>query len=87
MKILYLTLYRKYFDEIADGKKKIEYREVTPYWIARLLNKKFDAVHFRNGYNKDSPAMLVECQGIITGDHDGKKCFFIILGRVHWVKY
>ena len=32
MKILNLNLYRKWFDEIADGTKTIEYRDRTEYW-------------------------------------------------------
>ena len=41
-KILHLNLYRKYFDDIADGKKVIEYRDITPYWTSRLHNKIYD---------------------------------------------
>lgn len=36
MKILHLTLKKKWFDMIASGEKKEEYREVKPYWINRL---------------------------------------------------
>lgn len=35
-KILHLTLKKKWFDMIASGEKKEEYREVKPYWINRL---------------------------------------------------
>ena len=31
MKILHLNLYRKYFDAILKGEKKIEYRRVDHY--------------------------------------------------------
>ena len=41
-KILHLNLYRKYFDDIADVKKVIEYRYITPYWTSRLHNKIYD---------------------------------------------
>jgi hypothetical protein len=36
MKTLHLTLKKKWFDMIASGEKKEEYREVKPYWINRF---------------------------------------------------
>lgn len=39
-KILHLTLKRKWFDLIASGKKREEYREIKNYWAARFLNVK-----------------------------------------------
>ena len=38
MRILHLTLKKGWFDMIASGEKKEEYREIKPYWIKRLLN-------------------------------------------------
>ena len=64
MKILHLTLKKNWFELIASGKKTIEYRGYKPYWERRLLKKKFDEVHFRNGYSKNSPFMRVVCKGI-----------------------
>ena len=65
MRILHLTLYREYFDKIARGEKKEEYREDKPYWQKRLLQpdgwpKHFDEIHFTNGYGKDKPFMRVK---------------------------
>lgn len=37
MKTLTLSLKKKWFDMIASGEKKEEYREIRPYWIKRLL--------------------------------------------------
>lgn len=37
MKKLHLNLIRKWFDLIAKNEKKEEYREITPYWIGRLI--------------------------------------------------
>ena len=37
-KILHLTLKKKWFDMIASGEKKAEYREVKMYWASRLLS-------------------------------------------------
>ena len=64
-RILTLTLKKKWFDMIASGEKKEEYREIKPYWTKRLedtplapfvLNmKKFDKIKFKNGYGIQEP--------------------------------
>jgi len=72
MRILHLTLKKKWFDMIISGEKREEYREIKPYWNKRL-NKKFDVIRFRNGYAKNSPTMTVELKGV------GKR-----LGKVEW---
>lgn len=36
MKVLHLTLKKKWFDMILSGEKKEEYREIKSYWIERL---------------------------------------------------
>ena len=46
MKTLTLSLKKKWFDMIASGEKKEEYREISPYWIKRLLRCGF----LCNGY-------------------------------------
>ena len=81
MKILHLTLTKKWFDLIASGGKQWEYRGDKEYWRVRLLDKdgfaiEFDEVHFRNGYRKDAPFMRVEWKGLgnlyggdLKGDH------------------
>lgn len=37
-RVLHLTLKKKWFDMIASGEKKEEYREIKPYWVSRLVN-------------------------------------------------
>jgi len=37
MKVLHLTLKKKWFDMIASGEKKEEYREIKMYWWNRLV--------------------------------------------------
>jgi len=71
MKILHLTLKRKWFDLIASGKKTVEYREYKPYWEKRLVGKEFQEIHFRNGYSKNAPFMRVECRGIVNVPETG----------------
>ena len=67
-KILHLTLEKKYFDAIALRRKFLEFREVKDYWIRRFFDKQgkvihFDEIHFKNGYQKDSPFMRVKWNG------------------------
>jgi hypothetical protein len=86
MRILRLTLKRQWFDEIARGVKKKEYREYKPYWRARLEGREYDAVLFRNGYDADVPEMLVECGGVGRDGTSRKARYVIRLGRVIKIK-
>lgn len=64
MTTLTLSLKKKWYDMIASGEKKEEYREVTEYWNKRLCVlladyvdrffriKHFDTVTFTLGYPK-----------------------------------
>lgn len=77
MKVLYLTLKKRWFDMIASGEKKEEYREIKPYWEKKLEGHyvefdealEFDVVRFaRGGHFKDTlPQITVECLGIHRG--------------------
>lgn len=66
MRILHLTLKKKWFDMILSGEKTEEYREIKPYWNKRLP-KIYTHIQFRNGYNPDSPVMIVELLGVERG--------------------
>jgi hypothetical protein len=82
MKVLHLTLKKKWFDMIASGEKKEEYREIKMYWATRLQNgfvstygidrsacpdwKEYDYIHFKNGYNRPR-TMNVEFKGVEIG--------------------
>lgn len=67
MRILHLTLKKTWFDMIASGEKREEYREMKPYWHKRLLGKQYDAIRFRNGYAPTSLAVTVELKGLSSG--------------------
>lgn len=74
MKTLHLTLHSYFFNEILEGRKTHEYREITPFWRSRLFHrdgtpKFFDVVKFRNGYAPDAPAMVVEFRGVTETDY------------------
>jgi hypothetical protein len=64
MEVLHLTLKKKWFDMIASGEKKEEYREIKPYWIKRLRHGRYNAIKFRNGYAKDAPTVTVKLKCI-----------------------
>ena len=85
MKTLHLTLKKKWFDQILAGTKKIEYREIKPYWTTRLFDdggnvKKFEVIEFRNGYSKDCKKMKVEWEGIQVNEKKGD--YEILLGKI-----
>lgn len=72
-KILRLTIKKKWFDLIVDGKKKFEYREAKPYWRARLQvkghegygdSRNFDEIRFENGYGRHVPFCQVSFDGV-----------------------
>lgn len=75
MKILHLTLNKKWFILIASGEKKVEYREYKDHWISRLmidgaLRNDFTEIHFRNRYDPDAPFMRVEIDGLFLYKKD-----------------
>ena len=83
MKVLKMTLKKKWFDMILSGEKTEEYREIKQYWKTRLVERvctdeekgiyndmcreDFTHVEFKNGYQKDAPTMLMELVGIKVG--------------------
>jgi len=89
--VLRLTLKRKWFDMIASGEKREEYREMKPYWHKRLMcsKRKFDAIHFRNGYSRNARSMTVELRelrsglGIVEwGSPEGQEVYILCLGKI-----
>lgn len=89
MKILYLTLKKKWFDLIKSGQKTEEYREIKPYWEKRLKDKYFDCVCFKNGYSANAPQFTIELKGIEIkegreewGAEKGVKYFVLTLGKI-----
>lgn len=60
MKTLHLVLKHKWYDMIASGEKKEEYREIKPYWANRLLRIRRDFA-----YDFDS---LSDCIGMLENE-------------------
>jgi len=80
--ILHLNLHREFFSKIAAGTKRIEYRSQTPHWKARLENRKYDVIKFRNGYFSKAPEMLVEFRGVRRYGKGKNGYYAIRLGKV-----
>lgn len=47
-RVLTLTVSKQWFDMIAAGEKTEEYREIKPYWVARLLQNNSNIVDVRH---------------------------------------
>lgn len=72
--MLILPIKKKWFDMIASGEKKEEYREIKPYWDSRFQKVFYNnririsrnlvdkEIIFKNGYRKDSPKMICKCR-------------------------
>lgn len=76
MRILTLIIKQKFFNEIISGEKKQEFREIRPNTQNKycevdsegyvledengVVPKKYDAIQFYVGYNKDRDSALVE---------------------------
>jgi hypothetical protein len=85
-RVLSLTLVREYFDQIADGAKRFEYRECKPYWRVRLEGRDYDEIHFRNGYATKAPFMRVQFKGVKKRRRNGEIEFVIALGKILGLK-
>ena len=85
-KILHLILKKKYFDKIYNRTKKTEYRDFTPYWKKRIEGKHFTHIHFRLGYAKDAPTMLVEIIDRNVVEYKDDLAYAFDLGKIIEVK-
>ena len=47
-KVLTLTVNKQWFNMIVAGEKTEEYREIKPYWVARLFHNNSNIVDVRN---------------------------------------
>lgn len=75
--VLHLNLTKKWFDMIASGEKKEEYREIKPFWnrifscYIKIKGKYYHpsdvAICFSNGYSKGRRQMIVKCKYVKPG--------------------
>lgn len=50
VRVLYIPLKFKWWDEIAANRKPFEYRIFKNYWIQRLVGKEYDAICLTRGF-------------------------------------
>jgi len=80
--LLHLNLRRTYFDQIAQGGKKTEYRDRSAYWAKRLEGRAYDLIVFRNGYGPDVPEMWVQFRGVRKEGSSHSGHYAIRLGKI-----
>lgn len=102
MKILNLIIKGEYFDKIIKGEKKQEFREIRPTTTSKycevdndgsvilkdgiIIPRKYDAIQFFVGYNKDRECALVEVKSAeieLFVDDDGNFIEYEYKGEIH----
>ncbi len=83
MPVLPLILTHRWYDKIASGEKRYEYREIKPFWTKRLFAKDYTAVRFHRGYT--ATTMEFELLGIDEttepNDINLPRCYRLTLGE------
>ncbi|MCB9420750.1 MAG: ASCH domain-containing protein [Ardenticatenaceae bacterium] len=81
MKTLTTTIKRPYLREIVAGTKKIEYRQIKPYWEKQLANYEPPfLLRLINGRRKDAPEATIEVVHVEKNERTG--FYELHLGRV-----
>lgn len=80
--MLILHLHRPWFDAIAQGYKRFEYREATPYWTKRLEGRQYDRVLLHNGYRPSDPQLVMAYHGYEMVEDNGRTYYKLQLGPI-----
>jgi hypothetical protein len=83
------TIRREWLSEIIAGTKKIEYREIKPYWTKRIKDIVVPVeLRLINGMNPPVPEVSVLVHKITTNRRERVYKFHIkrVLGFEHWDK-
>ena len=66
---LNLVLTHHWFDEIAAGRKRIEYREIKPHWTRLIWDRRDKITHvkFQRAYNNTAPEIIYRVTFIDKG--------------------
>ena len=85
-KELHLVLKHKWYDMIASGEKKVEYRDLKDYYRKKFYNKNYTHVVFHKGYTNETMMFRIEGIGIGEGKPEwgaepDKNYFKIVLGE------
>jgi hypothetical protein len=80
------TIKREWLREIAAGRKRVEYREIKPYWTRRLsrVDTPF-SLGLINGMQPKAPEVTVIVRHIRRNSRSGN--FELALGKVVNLKY
>jgi hypothetical protein len=80
------TIQREWLKEIADGTKKVEYRDIKPYWAKRFSAVKVPFLpRLINGMRRTAPEVIVVVKRIRKNSRTRQ--FELVLGSVVQVKY
>ena len=61
---LHLVVRRRWFEEIASGRKRIEYRRRCAHWDRRLSGRRYSQAIISLGYRADRPRLAARVLGI-----------------------
>jgi hypothetical protein len=80
------TIKRKWLHEIAARRKRVEYREIKPYWTKRLGAVKAPfLLRLINGMQRRAPEVTVVVRHVKKNSRSGH--FELSLGRIVSVKH
>jgi hypothetical protein len=81
MDTLTTTIKREFLDEIVAGRKRVEYREIKPYWTDKLATVRPPfQLRLINGMSAKAPEATVEICRVIKNDADG--CYELHISKV-----
>jgi len=81
-KVLHLILKAKYFKQIYEGTKTVEYRDFTKYWQRRLEGKQYTHIKFQLAYSKNPPTMLVKIHDRNVIEYKDDLAYAFDLGKI-----
>ena len=83
------TIKRQWLAQIIEGTKRIEYREIKPYWTKRLkgITSPFE-LRLINGMNPPVPEVTVLIRKVTVDRREGVYELHIkkVMGSKHWDK-
>lgn len=93
MKRITTTLQGEWFSKIVDGSKRIEYREIKPYWITRVQAATVPSrLVLRNGMLPPVPVVTVRIDRVVPSPQSKKRSgtYALHIGGIlkieHWDK-
>lgn len=86
MRVLTTTIKREWFREIVAKRKRVEYRELKPYWTNRLEGLKAPfLLRLINGMQSEAPEVTVVVDRVRRNTREERYEFH--LGRIRDVKH